>query len=186
MKTEVNLRPVDFVRNREFYWPRVLLTIFPLLLIVLVGMAGFYLHLELDKLTAERDMLQREVTQKEETAAALKALQAETKAVADKEALIAALKEQQQPWSVYLQLLFDNLPAGVELTNLAPGSAGEVSISGSGPDLETVDLYRQRLLKMSFITGAEVDFFNIVSGNPVYFQATFKMEAGEGDEQTQQ
>ncbi|HHW74493.1 MAG TPA: hypothetical protein GX744_04475 [Firmicutes bacterium] len=148
MKTAINLRTREFVIAREFYWPRLLITIAIILLIALFlsGSVSIYLYqahlvVELERLVQDKNVLQSQVAPLEELEARISDLE-------DRKSLISDLESKLNHWSGPFGKVYEVASEyDFKLTSLSTASKGKLIIRGEGPTMRRIADFKQALVE---------------------------------------
>lgn len=160
MKTEINLRTREFVKSKEFYWPRVIVTLLALLLpaMIISGVLFAYhyrsnLQNELAYLAFRQDELRNK-------AAPLERMEAEIAAVQARASLLEDLSKDLIPWSGYLRTIEQAAREGTSISRVALAGDGTLVITGRGRTMEGAAIYVQDLNRLEFIGEAAFAYLN--------------------------
>lgn len=184
MKTAINLRTREFVIAREFYWPRLLITLAIILVVTLFlgGSVFVYLyrvHLEVET----KDLLQdKAVLQKE--VAPLKELEAKIGDLEKREKLGDALEEESITWSGLFETIYKLARANeLQLTSITAAPEGNTNIRGESPSMRYIALFMQDLEEKQEGAAAVYRYMNYAKDGRFAFELELKMDdAGEGGE----
>ncbi len=165
MKTEINLRTREFVKSREFYWPRVIITLLTIVVLttVIVGAVFAYLyhyslHNELAYLTGRQDELQTRV-------APIEQMEAEISAVQSRAALFEDLSQTVTIWSDYLQVIERTTGLWTSADQITVAGDGTTVIKGRGRSMEGIAVYVQDLNRLDFVSRASFAYLNYEQGD---------------------
>jgi Tfp pilus assembly protein PilN len=148
MKTEINLRTREFTIAREFYWPRLLVTLAAIGLVVIIVGGSVFVYLYQMQLSVENRNLAQEQASLQQQVAPLEELEARLKELEKRAAIVEGFEEEIQPWSANFQLILNlALDNGLEATHLSASPEGEVLIKGRNGSMRQVALFVQDLAR---------------------------------------
>lgn len=178
MKTEINLRSKEFATAREFYWPRVFITLTILIFIITVLAGTVFIHLyqynlssDVSMLTSDRDDLLVKIKPVEK-------LERKVQAIKTRASLKRKFEAEVIPWSGYMTEIDNRAHAGeiiIEYLDCPPG--GAITIRGWSRTMERVAAYTRELEEVDFLSGVR---FNSMSAadNRVNFEIIAPIEDG--------
>jgi Tfp pilus assembly protein PilN len=149
MKREINLRTREFTVAREFYWPRVLITLGVVGMLAALVITFVLLYFHQVNLEAEVAALESHKIQLEQRVVPVRELEARIREITRTSEAYAALKEAAVPWSIY----FNNMRGiaaedNVTVNFLSTGEGGAVQIDGRASSMRWITAY-VRLLNES-------------------------------------
>lgn len=173
MKTEINLRPREFIVSREFYWPRVLGTLGGLLVILVLVGGSVLLYLYQVNREAEIYLLRGNVGQLRVEVAPIAAMEEEIRSLKNR----AQLKERligstSFSWSGILQEIDDLAERdAIELDFLANSADGGIIIRGNGLTMRSVAAFLQDLSRLDYFHDVVHQFIALNTTNRFGFEA---------------
>lgn len=160
MKTEINLRTREFVKSKEFYWPRVIVTLLALLLPAMIILSVLFAYLYRSNLQNELAYLAIRQDELRIRVAPLERMEAEIGAVQARATLLEDLSKELTPWSDYLRAIEQTAGERARLSQLAFAGDGTVMIAGRGRSMEDVAVYVQDLNRLEFVGEAAFAYLN--------------------------
>lgn len=142
---KIDLRPARYIREREFYWPRLLLVTGIVIYGVLVFNLIFYLHYlqgeEMRKLdllkVQEKELAQEEGISPEEMNSFLVSQ--------DRQRALETFISKEHPWHSCLETIFREAGRGIEIEGVRGKDTGEFTLEGISRDLVGVARYLDSL-----------------------------------------
>lgn len=184
MKTAINLRTREFVIAREFYWPRLLITL-AIILVVTLFLGGsvfvylYRIHLEVET----KDLLQ----EKRDLAIAVAPLEELEMKISDlekREKLIHSLEEELITWSGPLEMIYAQAQKNdLALTSIAAAPEGKVSIRGESPAMRKIALFIEDLEEKQAGATANYRHMNYAQNKSFTFEVELQMDLAAGGEQ---
>ena len=142
---KIDLRPAWYIREREFYWPRLLLVTGIVIYGVLVFNLIFYLHYlqgeemkRLDLLKVKEKGIAQEEGKSQEEMDSLLILQ-------DRQKALDSFISKEHPWNSCLETIFREAGRGIEIEAVRGKDTGEFALEGISRDLEGVARYLDSL-----------------------------------------
>lgn len=181
MKTEVNLRTRKFVIAREFYWPRLMITLALVLLVTLLLGGSVFVHLYQMRLEVESKTLAQDKAALQKEAAPLEKLELKISDLEKREKLAHSLEGELEGWSgdfgkIYRQAGKDEL----QLSSLETTPEGRVIIRGESKRMQRIVSFEQNLARMGT---AFYRFISFPVEEGFGFEIELNMSADDGGDQ---
>lgn len=178
MKTEIDLRPPEFIKARRGVRLRFTAA---LLLFTAAGIVFLYLskaESRIEKLSLELDGLRTSNQMAAEQIAPLDLLKTEIRVLEEKENLNTVLQEQRLPWSEILQSIITALPENFFLTAINFDDQNKLTAIASGPTLSEIAAFSQELCRLRFIRESTVRNIALEEGGHYRFSIDIFLDAG--------
>ncbi len=180
MKTEINLRPHEFVTSREFYWPRLVRTIAAVLLLfsLAVGSVLGYLYMvnlrnDLVNLAGTRDELKLK-------AAPVIQLEQAIERVSQGVALEKSFLGTVTPWSRYLQKIKSAAGKEIRVVQMSATVEGKITVDGQAENLKDIAIYAQNLENLDFLSQVAITQISLGKENRLAFVLNAVSTTGGG------
>lgn len=180
LKTEINLRTREFVISREFYWPRLAVTIAVILLLSATAVGVFLSYLYIYNLQNDLVYLSGRAEELKLKAAPVIELEQSIDQIKQKAALRQRLLETVTPWSDYLKRI--KAAAGKEITvaQVAASGEGKINITGQGATLRDIATYIQDLQDLDFLSQVTIGHISLEKENRFGFVLNAISSTGGG------
>lgn len=181
MKTEINLRTREFVIAREFYWPRLMITLALILLVVLILGGSIFVYLYQMRLEVESKTLAQDKVALQKEAAPLEELELKISDLEKREKLAHSLESELEGWSgdfekIYRQAGKDEL----EISSLETTPEGRVIIRGESKRMQRIVRFEQNLARMG---AAFCRFISFPVEEEFGYEIELNMSAADGGDQ---
>lgn len=180
MKTEINLRTREFVVSREFYWPRLAVTIAGVLLLFAAAVGSVLVYLHIYNLQHDLVYLAGRAEELKLKAAPVIELEQAINRVKQNAALEKELLKTVTPWSGYLREIKEAAGEGVRVTQVAAPADGKVTITGQGATLKDIAVYIQSLKTLDFLSQVTIGYINLDQGERFGFALSAISSTGGG------
>lgn len=148
MKTEINLRTREFIITREFYWPRLLITLGVVALVAIFLGGSIFIYLYKMQLTLETKNLTQEKINLQARVAPLEELEIKINDLEKREKLADALMGETYPWSDHFRMIYHVAEANrLRATALMVVSDNMVLVRGESPSMRQIALLMQDLVE---------------------------------------
>ncbi len=154
IKREINLRTREFAVAREFYWPRVFVTLGVLALFALVAAGSFFVHLFQLNLKTELSFLESSKEQLEQRVAPIEQMELEIEQMKVRLNVDQSYLARLLPWSDYLSRV-EGVAArgGITINSISCPDPEQISIRGTGRSMRGVVLFVENLEAQDFLAG---------------------------------
>lgn len=146
VKTEINLRTREFTITREFYWPRLLITLTVIAVAVLLLGGSLFVYLYQMQLEVENNYLSQEKSSLQARVEPVLEMEAKTRDLEEREKLAGALLKDIFPCSAHFRKI-NGIVQGYDLkaTSLIASGKDRVRISGFSESMQQISLFMQAL-----------------------------------------
>lgn len=172
---QVDLRPPEFIREREFYWPRLLLIlscIFYIFIIIMVGFSLYYYKLEkeaeLKMLREEYRLILLETGKWEEKTNFIDLMKQ------SKEELEGIIKADDDNWYPYLDLIFNAAGTDIYIDSFKGKENGNFIFTARTREMGSMVRYLNHLKETEKF--AKILFKNIKKSSEGYFDFSLEGE----------
>lgn len=135
---QINLRPLEFARQREFYLPRLIFVVGVIIYIFMVGSAGVFLHLEISSkeinLTSAKEEHKTAMSEKEKAVEDLQLIGELREKKRDLDKLLAI----ENNWHPYLDVIYRTAGGSVSIESFSGTDSGSFSFEAETQSLRRV------------------------------------------------
>ena len=182
MKQEINLRTREFTITREFYWPRLLITLAVIAAVVLLVGGSILVYIYRMQLETQNNYLTQESASLQARVIPLEEMEAKTRDLEKREKLAAELAGGQIPYSDYFKMIRRIArECAVETTSLGASGRERIRISGSGGSMSDILLFMQALEAAN--EGSEALYQQISYGGDEKYRYDIELILEAGGEQ---
>ncbi|HHX86758.1 MAG TPA: hypothetical protein GX693_01110 [Firmicutes bacterium] len=186
MKTEINLRTREFVVSREFYWPRLAVTVAGVVLLFAAAVGSVLIYIYVYNLKHELVYLAGREEELQIKAAPVIELEQAINRVKQDAVLEKELRQSITPWSAYLREIKEAAGEGVRVTQVAASADGKMSITGQGATLRDIAVYIQSLKTLDYLSQVTIGYINLEQGERLGFALSATSSTGGGLESNEQ
>ena len=179
MKREINLRTREFVIAREFYWPRLVITLALVLLVLLLLGGSVFVHLYKMRLVVDATTLSQDKRVLQKQVAPLVELEAKIDDLEKREQLAHSLEGEHRAWSGDFGAFYRLAEKeGLQLTAVAAAPGEIIILQGESKLMRPIINFEQSLARQQD-GDASYRFIVFPSGD----RFSFEIELNEGGDE---
>ncbi|MBS4020817.1 MAG: hypothetical protein KGZ79_00140 [Dethiobacter sp.] len=160
---QVNLKPAEYTRRKQFYWPRLLKAVIACIYLLALIFAVITLRLDEQQLITEQLMLRNEIERLNPAVTEVRMLQEKTKAYTEKQKVIDLLNAEMLIWSDYITELHNGTEEDVIIEEFLSDIGGGINIRARTKSLKVATAFVFRMREM--VSFQNVDYEIIVLNN---------------------
>ncbi len=145
---QVNLRPVEYTRQKQFYWPRLFKVIVACFFVLALAFAAISLRLDEQRLLTEQIVLRSEAEKLKPVVEEFGLLQEKANKHKEKQGIIDRLAAEALVWSDYLAELHAGIEEDVTIVDFASDFGGSIIIRAQAGSMRLASALAFRIGEM--------------------------------------